>query len=280
MDVVAVPQARTHSGRVLSGRVNRHAMVALEAVLLVTLLCTALAGLAYLKGVLTWDGSLAAFAVGFVIGIFGDILWLLLLLIFLVTSFFATRYRFENKRAIGAQEGLQGERRYSNVLANGLTPASLAVIGFVGLPALPKSLAGLLFVSAIAVAAADTLASEIGVLSSETYLITSLERVKPGTNGGISLLGQGAALAAATYTALISWIFLAAIPAYLGEPVTFPARPAILLIPIAVGFVGCQFDSLVGATLETRGLISKKANNLLSTTLGALLALALYLLVQ
>lgn len=255
-------------------------MVALETVILVTLMCTALAGLAYLKGVLTWDGSVAAFAVGFVIGIFGAILWLFLLLIFLLTSFIATRYRFDRKKAIGAQEGIQGERRYSNVLANGLAPSILAVVGFVGFPEIPKPLAGLLFVSAISVAAADTLASEIGVLSSETFLITTLERVKPGVNGGISLLGQGAALAAAAYTALVSWLFLAAIPSYIGEPVTFPARPALLLIPIIVGFLGCQIDSFVGATLEERGLISKKANNLLSTSLGALLALALYVLVQ
>ncbi len=255
-------------------------MVAWEAVLVVTLLCTALAGLAYLRGVLTWDGSLAAFAVGFVIGIFGDVLWLFLLLVFLITSFIATKYKFEQKRAIGAQEGIRGERRFSNVLANGLAPASLAVAGFVGFPGFPKPLAGLLFVSAISVAAADTLASEVGVLSSETYLITTLERVKPGTNGGISLLGQGAALLAALYTTFMSWLFLAAIPSSLGEPITFPPDPALLLIPIAVGFVGCQLDSFVGATLETRGLISKKANNLLTTSLGAVLALVLFLLVR
>ncbi len=223
---------------------------------------------------------MAAFAVGFVIGIFGDVLWLFLLLIFLLSSFIATKYRFDQKKAIGAQEGLQGERRYSNVFANGLAPAVLAIIGFIGLPQLPKDLVGLLFVSAIAVAAADTLASEIGVLSSETYLITTFERVRPGTNGGISLLGQGAALLAAIYTALMSWLLLAMIPSAMGEPVTFPPEPGLLLIPIVVGFVGCQIDSLVGATIERRGLISKKANNLLTTSLGALMALVLFVLVR
>lgn len=253
-------------------------MVTPEAVLTTTLLCTALSGLAYRRGILTWDGSLAAFAVGFVIGIFGDILWLFLLLLFLVTSFAATRYRFEEKVAIGAQEGIQGERGYTNVLANGLAPALLAIVGFLGFPVVPKELAGLLFVSAISVAAADTLASEIGVLSSETRLITTGALVRPGTNGGVSLLGQAAALGAAGYTALVSWLFLAFLPAALGGVPTFPMEPLVLLIPVAVGFVGCQIDSVIGATLERRGLVSKKANNLISITLGASLALLLALL--
>jgi uncharacterized protein (TIGR00297 family) len=253
-------------------------MVALEVVLITTLLCTALSGLAYIKKVLTWDGSLAAFGVGFIIGIFGDIMWLFLLLLFLLTSFIATRYRFEEKRAIGTQEGIQGERRYSNVLANGLAPTFVAMISFFNGTLLPKSLSGLIFVSAISVAASDTLASELGVLSPRTYCITTLERVKPGTNGGVSLLGQGAALMAAVYTAAMAWLFLFLLPPFMGLDPTFPSAPVLLGIPIVVGFIGCQVDSVVGATLETRGLVSKKTNNLLSTSVGALMAYGLYLL--
>lgn len=253
-------------------------MVALEAVLVTTLLCTALASLAYVRDVLTWDGSVAAFAVGFLIGIFGDILWLFLLLLFLVTSFFATRYRFANKRRLGAQEGLRGERRATNVLANGLAPTVIAILSFAGLPPLPKEVFGLLFVSAIAVAASDTLASELGVLSPRTYLITTLERVRPGTNGGVSWLGQGAALVAALYTALMAWIFLSVLPGILGQPATFPATPWLLAVPVVVGFLGCQMDSVVGATLEMRGWVSKKTTNLIATSVGALLAVGLVLL--
>lgn len=251
------------------------AVVSLDAVLVTTLLCTALASLAYVKRVLTWDGSVAAFAVGFIIGIFGDILWLFLLLLFLMTSFIATRYKFSDKRSLGAQEGVQGERRYTNVLANGLAPAFVAIVGFSYEPALPKSLAGLLFVSAISVAAADTLASELGVLSPKTYLITTLQKVKPGTNGGVSLLGQGAALLAAVYTAIMAWVFLLWIPTIVGVAPTFPTEPKSLFIPVVVGFTGCQIDSFIGATLESRGLLSKKTNNLLATTLGGFMAYGL-----
>jgi uncharacterized membrane protein len=47
------------------------------------------------------------------------------------------------------------------------------------------------------------------------------------------------------------------------------------MIIAAVGFVGCQVDSFLGATLEQRGLISKKTVNLVSTSAGVLLALYL-----
>ncbi|MFQ5985805.1 MAG: TIGR00297 family protein [Thermoplasmata archaeon] len=250
-------------------------MVAPEIVLVTVLLTTALSALAYYRGVLTWDGSVAAFAVGLLIGVFGDILWLFLLLLFLLTSFVATRYKFEVKKGLGAQEGVRGERRWGNVLANGLVPTAIAVLSAAGL--IPKELAGLLFVSSIAVAASDTLASELGVLSPRTYRITTLERVPPGTNGGVSYLGQGAALLAAFYTALMAWIFLTLIPLGLNQDPTFPIAPAVLAIPISVGFLGCQVDSVAGATLEERGLVSKKTVNLIATSFGAVLALALYL---
>ncbi|MFQ6012537.1 MAG: TIGR00297 family protein [Thermoplasmata archaeon] len=250
-------------------------MVTVEVALVTVLLTTTLSALAYYRGVLTWDGSVAAFAVGLIIGIFGDILWLFLLLLFLLTSFVATRYKFEIKRGLGAQEGIQGERRWGNVLANGLVPTVIAVLSAPGL--IPKPLAGLLFVSSIAVAAADTLASELGVLSPNTYRITTLERVAPGTNGGVSYLGQGAALLASLYTALMAWIFLTLIPLSLLQSPTFPIEPLVLIVPIAVGFLGCQIDSVAGATLEERGLISKKTVNLIATSLGTVLALAFYL---
>lgn len=252
-------------------------MPPLEAVLVTVVLTTVLSSLAYARKVLTWDGSLAAFAVGLLIGVFGDVLWLFLLLLFLVTSFLATRYRFEQKRRMGQQEGARGERRYTNVLANGLAPTAVAIVGGVGLLGWSRELSGLLFVSAIAVAAADTMASEIGVLSTRTYRITTGERVVPGTNGGVSLLGQGAALGAALYTTLMAWIFLSLVPPRMGWAATFPPAPWILLIPIAVGFLGCQVDSIVGATWETRGWVDKKTNNLLVTSLGVVLAYALYL---
>ena len=51
--------------------------------------------------------------------------------------------------------------------------------------------------------------------------------------------------------------------------------PWTLLVPTLMGFLGCQVDSVLGATLEGGGLFTKEETNLLSITAGALLGLAL-----
>src|SRR6266487_2917713 len=90
-----------------------------SSVLVSVFLTGVLSALAYWKGVLTWDGSLAAFVVGMVIGIFGDVTWLFLLLFFLLSSFLATRYRFALKEALGVQEGARSERPCERHRADG-----------------------------------------------------------------------------------------------------------------------------------------------------------------
>jgi uncharacterized protein (TIGR00297 family) len=240
--------------------------------LLSTGLCGVLCYLAYAKDVLTLDGTIAAFGVGMVIGIFGDVTWLLLLLFFLLSSFLATRYKFALKEAMGVQEGVKGERRASNVLANGIAPMAAAVLPFVDPAGFPRALSGVVFLSALAVAGSDTLASEIGVLQRDAYLITTFKRVTPGTDGGISLLGQACALGASLYTALVGWFVLGDLARMYGLSATMPAAASYLVIPAVLGFVGCQIDSVIGATLERKGLVNKKTTNLLATCTGAILA--------
>ena len=246
-----------------------------QSLVINTVLCGTLSGLAYRRDVLTWDGTLAAFAVGMVIGVLGDVTWLFLLLFFLLSSFLATRYRFALKEAMGVQEGERGERRAANVLANGVAPMAVAVLSSLGLPWFPKEASGIVFLSALAVAGADTLASEIGILSRRVYMITTFELVSPGTDGGISPLGQLCALGASLYTAVVGWFALFGLASAYGLALTMPAQASFLSIPILIGFVGCQVDSVIGATLERRKLVSKKTNNLISTSLGAALAYAL-----
>jgi uncharacterized protein (TIGR00297 family) len=241
-------------------------------VLVSTILTGFLSAIAYRRDVLTWDGSLAAFIVGMVIGIFGDVTWLFLLLFFLLSSFVATRYRFALKQSLGVQEGLRGERKATNVFANGFAPIVVAVGSLVLQDSFPKPISGLIFLSALSVAGSDTLASEIGVLSRRTYLITNFKPVPAGTDGGVSLLGTLCALGAALYTSTAGWVVLSYLARLYGLTQSMPTSPVYLLLPTAIGFLGCQVDSVIGATLERRGLVSKKTNNLISTSLGAILA--------
>ena len=241
----------------------------------VTVFCTVLAIASYVRRIFDLSGSLSAFVVGMIIGICGNVLWLVLLLVFLISSFGVTKYRFEWKKAEGFQEGSKGERTWRNVAANGAIPTAIAFFSFVAEASgssgdfFGKDIASYMFVSAIAVAAADTAASEVGIVDPRVYMITTFEPVKRGTDGGVSLTGTFAAFIAAAYTSVISYVVFA------GFDKGLLHGPATLFIPMLCGFLGCQIDSVIGATWERRKKIGKLGNNFLSIALGTLIALAL-----
>lgn len=231
-------------------------------------ICLLLTSLAFLKNVLTFFGSVLALFIGLVIGLTGGFSWVLLLFIFLVTSFAATKYKFKTKKKKGLHEGVRGERGWENVLANGLAPLVIALlcIDDAPYPTLDRQIGTVLFLCAVAIAASDTLASELGMLSRRTWLITTGKRVRPGTNGGISSLGQFWAIAAAFYAGAMGMLVLGYF-----EPGLSISWWTVILITI-IGFLGCQIDSVIGATIEGKPGVTKLTNNLMSITIGTIIA--------
>lgn len=238
-------------------------MPGIMEIAIVLILCTVLSLISFRLGLLTASGSAASFAMGAIIGIFGSVGMLLLLIIFALMGFLVTKWRFEVKKARGLQEGRKGERTHRNVIANGLVPALVVVIAFL-LGQEGTALTGLIFLCALAVAAADTTASELGVLSPDAYLITNFERVPPGTDGGISLYGTLCALLASAFVAVVGWSLV--LP---GTPLDWR-----VMVPLLMGIFGCMVDSIIGATLETWKMMSKLTNNISSMAMGALIGLA------
>jgi uncharacterized protein (TIGR00297 family) len=107
--------------------------------------------------------------------------------------------------------------------------------------------------AALAEAAADTVSSELGqVLGGRPWMITTLGRVDPGTDGAISFAGTIAGIAAAAIIAAVGSFALGG-----GLP--------MMAISWAGGVFGLFFDSLLGATLERRGWLNNDAVNFLST---------------
>ena len=239
--------------------------------ILVLAACSLLAGLTYFHKILDLKGSVLGFIMGLLIGLMGHLFWLLLLLLFLGTAFAATRYKYALKSERQVAEPDKGRRGFSSVMANGWVPMVVAMLSYPNpwWGYFPKGIAALLFLSSISSAAADTIASELGVLSDKAYLITTFKGVRPGVNGGISVLGTSAALAAAIYTSTVGWAVL--YPT--GQLSNFPLH--YILIPIVMGFAGCQIDSLLGATFENRGILNKDRVNVLSIGAATMLALAL-----
>ena len=227
-------------------------------------LAVVLSVMCYGLRLLTKGGCVSAAIVGFAIGGFGGLDWLLLLILFALLGFAATRLGFTKKRDMGVQEGKRGERGYRNILGVGIPPAIAAVLCFL----FPEhnQVFAMMYIATVSVAAADTAGSELGVRDPKVWLITTLKPTEPGTNGGVSVKGTIVSLAAAAVVSAIGYAAL------------FRTMDVWVLIPIVCGFIGCILDSLVGATLEDGGYVSKYGNNCITGIAGGLLAALLMLL--
>ncbi len=181
-----------------------------------------------------------------------------LVLVFALT-WTATRLGYQRKQKLGTAERREG-RKASQVLAN-LGVAAICAALYGTRSDNPAFLLAL--VAALSEAAADTVSSELGqAVSQGPRLITTWERVPPGTDGGISLTGTLAGTAAAI---LVS---LAGVLAGL-----LPWKSA--RISIGAGVLGMAADSFLGASLERRRLLNNDSVNFLSTLIAALAAFLL-----
>ena len=217
-----------------------------------------------IRRILNESGTWAAAIMGLVVAIGGHWTWLVTLLAFLSAGFFVTRWRYDQKKEMGFNEGEDGERDWTNVVSNGGVPMLISLYAFA-----TEDWQGLLpiFVASVAVATSDTFASEIGCLDKRVYMITTLKKCEPGLNGGFSPNGQFAAFVGALLISLVATVLGTLVGAEaLSSPVEF-----ILSISI-IGFLGCQVDSLLGALLENRGYIGKGTVNTLAIATGAIIA--------
>ncbi|HSA37491.1 MAG TPA: TIGR00297 family protein [Methanoregula sp.] len=187
--------------------------------------------------------------------------WFLIMLTFFIIGSAATKYKYEYKKRIGVEQGQSGARGYRNVFANGIIAAAAAVLFGV----FQQPLFVVMYVGCVASAAADTLASEIGVTGGIPRLITTLKQVPIGTNGGITVTGEVVAFSGG---------FVVSGVAMLLQVIT----PQMMVICTIAGFVGTNIDSFIGATLENKGFLGNAGTNLLATLGGGIFAIILYLI--
>jgi uncharacterized protein (TIGR00297 family) len=225
--------------------------------LLAALVVTALfAALAYIIGMVSRGGALGGFLVGVLIYASLGPQGFAVLALFVVGGSLLTRFGYGRKRRSGTAEAGGGRRGARNALANCTVAVACAL-----LYALTSSdTFATAFVASLGAAFADTAESEVGQLYSRTpRLITTLEKVPPGTDGAVSLPGTLAGIAAAALTAA------------LGLALGLVDGPASMLLVALAAFLGTVVDSLVGALAPRVG---NELTNVLCTLVAAALVVA------
>lgn len=222
-------------------------------VALAFLVVAGLSIVAFSMRILDQKGVVAAWILGMTVSLFGDLVWLIPMAVFTGTGFAATRYGKSVKQQFMPEASLRGWR---NVVANGATAGAIALLH----PVLPMP-ASYGYVTALAAVAADTWASEIGALSRNARsILPPFSKGARGPNGMVSALGQLAAVAGAALVAVAGFWAL-------------QLDWQWIWIPILAGFTGSQLDSLLGATLEERGMIGNSTVNFVASLLPSLAVL-------
>ncbi|MFO8051339.1 MAG: DUF92 domain-containing protein [Thermoplasmatota archaeon] len=240
-------------------------------------LCVLLGIFAYSKKMLDLKASLLAMVLGFLVIGYSDFFWFILLLLFLVISYMVTVWKYNSKNLTGNSEGANGERGVRNVVANGIIP--LLIVLFSGLlEGVFQGLAGFLFIVSISIATADTFASEIGVISRRPRMITDPGSVvRPGVDGAVSLLGNVAALLGALLIAVAGYFLVTDRLTTLG-PHGLDANMLVVVLAVVIGWFGCQLDSLLGATLQQKGLLSNDAVNFVTILVCVIFSVPIFFL--
>ncbi len=215
-------------------------------------LSSAIGGLAYQRKSLTKDGAIGAMLTGTTTLGFGGWSWGTTLITFFVSSSVLSHYKEQVKeQRTGGKFAKGAQRDLAQVLANGGFGSALALVyGLSGEPPLLEAL----FVGVMGTVAADTWATELGVLSNEQpRLITTLQHVERGTSGAITMAGTGASAAGGLLMGLA--MLLSKTVAQASSP-SGPSSPSdtsyAWMVPAGLlgGLVGSLSDSLLSATVQ------------------------------
>lgn len=130
-------------------------------------------------------------------------------------------------------------------------------------PAIIALLAGNVigFFGAASSALADTVSSEVGMLSKEKpIMITTLKHAPKGTDGAITFLGLFAGLVAAGFVGLVYYFAI-------------QLSMKMLLLVIFSGVFGTLLDSVLGALLQGRGILDNNQVNFAANCAAGLFAI-------
>jgi len=182
---------------------------------------------------LTIGGAFCAVITGLTIGISFDFFGLILLGTFFFSSSILSQLNHSENEIV--QKG--HKRDWIQVFSNGGTASILSVLNIL-FPNMHESWE-VAFVASLAIANADTWASELGSLSKKRPIhVRTLKRVSKGTSGAVSMFGTVMGIAGAMLIAVTCYI------------IQFVNVNEMMIITL-IGVIGLFLDTWMGATIQT-----------------------------
>ena len=228
------------------------------SVILVVIFLAAIA--AYLLKKIDLIGGLSGAMLASIIWLGGGPESLFALFLFFVFASIASHWRIDNKKQDNLVQENQGIRGISNVMANG------GVAGLLSLLALfqpeHKHMLIPMIIAVFATACSDTLSSELGNVYGKRYFtITNFKPATRGIDGAVSLQGLWFGLAGSLLIATGTFLFY--------------HDYRILLVITISGLSGNIVYSILGATIQRRGIINNHQVNFFATLSGSFICLLL-----
>jgi len=231
-------------------------------IILAAAVALVLAILALSAKMVTPSGAVAGFLLGVAVYLGYGYKSFLLMLAFFVVGSVCTRLGYARKAARGVAEKRGGARSWREAVANSLTGAFFSIL------VITTHHEGAFLIALIATfaeAAGDTVSSEIGQwISARAYLITTFSPVAAGENGGVSLGGS------------VAGVMASAVIVALGYALGLCGRGGAAMA-LAGAVAGNLLDSILGATIERRGLVTNGIVNFAGTSFAGALALCIAL---
>jgi len=218
----------------------------------------------YKTPIMTRNGWISAGALGTILwGCIGFLGWISVV-IYLILGSLVTKVGFQYKQNIGIAEKRGGRRGPENVWGSAATGVIFAII--IKLNILNQSILEVAFAASFAAKLADTFGSEIGKrFGRNTFLITTLQKVKKGTEGGISLEG--------TFASLFGSCLMSAFMLLLG---IISTKDHFFIVMIS-GFIATLAESIIGARYQEKYHLSNEFVNFIQTTLSSIISIVLFL---
>jgi uncharacterized protein (TIGR00297 family) len=239
----------------------------LEAIFINGIIATA----AYFRKLVRKSGIIGGLLVGIPIYYFLGYRGFPVLFAMFLLGTLATKVGFKTKQEKGLAEEEGGARGIKNVIAKCLPGVCFALAA-----SFTDSDSGFFFeamilgfITSFATGAFDTVSSELGqVYGKRAFTLIPPRRVKPGTEGAVSLEGTIAGLIAAIVIILLGyWLILAHCPM---QFIT------AFFIPLVAAFVSNLVESILGSQFEQKQLLGKFGTNLINTIFGGILAIFLF----